>query len=107
MARHRDGFHRLGQRADLVDLDQDGVGEAVLDALGQALGVGDEEIVADELDLLAELVGDRLPAGHVVLGHAVLDRDDRVALHELGVVVDHAAGIERLASRLRARTCPS
>ena len=48
-----------------------------LDALAQAARVGDEEVVADELDLAAELAGQQLPAVPIVLGHAVLDRDDR------------------------------
>jgi hypothetical protein len=34
---HFDGFQRLGQRADLVDLDQDRIGDTLLDAIGQAL----------------------------------------------------------------------
>ena len=49
----------------------------------EALDVGDEEIVADELHLLAELVGEQLPRVPVVLGAAVLDGDDRVRRREL------------------------
>ena len=44
-------------------------------------GVGDEEIVADELGFLAHGVGEFFPAGPVVFGEAVLDGDDR----ELGL----------------------
>src|SRR3954471_15766413 len=76
---HLDGRKRLGQRADLVDLDQDRVGPSRLDAVRQALDVGDKEIVADELALLADEIGELLPAVHVVFRHAVLDRDDRIA----------------------------
>jgi hypothetical protein len=36
--------------------------------------VGHEQIVADQLHAAAQLIGQRLPAHHVVLGHAVLDR---------------------------------
>ena len=46
-----DGVEGLGERADLVDLDEDRVGRAGVDAAGEPLGVGDEEVVADELDL--------------------------------------------------------
>ena len=46
----------------------------------EPLRVGHEQIVADELDLVADQVGQRLPALEIVLGHAVLDREDRVAL---------------------------
>ena len=45
--------------------------------LARTRGVGDEQIVADQLDLLAERVGHHLPAGPIVFGHAVFDRDDR------------------------------
>ncbi len=46
-----DRVDRLGQRADLVDLDQDAVGDALVDAALQPLGVGDEQVVADQLAL--------------------------------------------------------
>ena len=38
-------------RSDLVQLDQDGVAGTQLDALGQTLGVGDEQVIAHQLDL--------------------------------------------------------
>jgi hypothetical protein len=47
--RHIDRGERLRQRADLVDLDQDRVADALLDAVAQPLDIGDEQIVADEL----------------------------------------------------------
>ena len=50
--------------------------------------VGDEEIVADELHLVAQGVGQLLPAVPVVLGAAVLDGDDRVLGDEVLVVGD-------------------
>jgi hypothetical protein len=39
LVRHLDGVERFGQRADLVDLDQDRVGDAHLDAVAQARGL--------------------------------------------------------------------
>ncbi len=89
-------LQRLGQGADLVDLDQDGVGHAALDAVGQARGVGDEQIVAHELHLAAERLGQRLPAVPVVLGHAVLDGQDGETLHQALVELYEAGRIERL-----------
>ena len=47
--RHVDGGERLGQRADLVDLDEDRIGDPFLDAAREAFDVGDEQVVADEL----------------------------------------------------------
>ena len=40
---HLDGVQGLGEGADLVDFDEDGVGHPFLDAGLQALGVGDEQ----------------------------------------------------------------
>jgi hypothetical protein len=73
-----DGIEGLGEGADLVHLHEDRVGGAGLDALLEELDVGDEEIVADELDLVADGVGELLPGGPVVFGAAVFDGDDRV-----------------------------
>ena len=52
----------------------------LVDAAPQALGIRDEEVVADELHAVAELACQRRPRLPVVLGGTVLDRDDRVAL---------------------------
>jgi hypothetical protein len=49
---HLDRGEGLGQGADLVDLDQDRVGDALPDAFLQDLGVGHEQVVADELHAL-------------------------------------------------------
>jgi hypothetical protein len=65
--RQPDSIDGLGQRADLVDLDQDRIGNAVADPLAEALCVGDEQIVPDQLQPRSELVGQRLPARHVIL----------------------------------------
>src|SRR3954451_24786007 len=86
LVRHLDGRERLGQRADLVDLDQDRVGEAAGDAIGEPRHVGDKEVVADELAFLSDQIGDGFPAFEVVFGHPVLNGDDRVAAHQVGEV---------------------
>src|SRR5450631_1191578 len=41
-----DGFEGLGERADLVDLDENGIGCTLFNAALQALDVGDEKIIA-------------------------------------------------------------
>ena len=87
-----DRVDRLGQRADLVDLDQDRVGDAVLDALGKPRLVGHEQIVPDQLDAMRRACRSALPAGHIVLGHAVLDRGDRIGVAQLREIVGHLLG---------------
>ena len=69
----------------------------VLDALLQPRDVGHEEVVANKLDVGAEPVGQQAPAVPVVLGHAVLDRDDRVAGGPLRVEADERRRVERPA----------
>ena len=92
-----DRVEGLGERADLVDLDEHRVGDAAVDALPQAAHVGDEQVVADELDPVTDRAGELGPALPVVLSHAVLDRHDRVALDEALPVGDHLVGVEHLA----------
>ena len=87
-ARQAHGVQRLRQRADLVHLDQDGVGHAGRDALLQRGRVGHEQVVADQLHALAQALGEQLPAVPVVLGLAVLDGDDRVAVGQIGQILD-------------------
>ena len=75
-------FHRsegLAERADLVDLDEDGVGTSFIDASLQKRRVGDEEIVSDQLGGLAQSLGDGAPPAPVVFRQTVLDRTDRPA----------------------------
>ena len=75
-----------------------------VDAAPEPLGVGDEDVVADELHVAAEAAGERGPAVPVVLGHAVLDRDDRVAVAQIGEVVGELGARERaLLARERVR----
>ena len=81
---HLDGLQGLGDGADLVQLNQDSVAAAQGDALGQTLGVGDEQVVANQLDLAAQLAGQLLPALPVLFIQAVLDGDDGVLLPALG-----------------------
>ena len=54
LLRHQHRVERLGDGADLIQLDQDRVGDALVDALLQDRGVGDEQVVADELHLVAD-----------------------------------------------------
>jgi hypothetical protein len=66
----------------------------------QALGVGDEQVVAHQLDLVTDGVGEDLPAFPVVLVQRVLDGDQRVVGNEFGVVGAHLGGAQGLALEL-------
>src|SRR5207342_2552562 len=92
-----DRVEGLGERADLVDLDENRVCDLLSDAPAQEIDVRHEQVVADELHPAAEAIGERLPGGPVVLGQAVLDRDDRETVGEVGPQVDHAGTVQRAA----------
>jgi len=85
--REFNGVERLGERADLVDFDENRIGHALLDAFAQELHVGDEQIVADELDPVAELVRELLPVGPVALRAAVFNAGDGILAAEFAVEV--------------------
>ena len=75
---HLDGFHRLGNGTDLVELDEDGVSCAEFDALGKSLCIRYEKIIAYELNALSESGGHLLPAFPVLFIETVLDADDGI-----------------------------
>src|SRR5690554_1468459 len=90
--RQIDGIERLGDRADLVDLDENGVGDALVNAAPKALGIGDKEVVAHKLNRVAKHLGQRAPALPVILIQAVFDADNRVLLDQLNIEGDELRG---------------
>ena len=76
---------RLSDRADLVELDKHGVRRILGDPFLDKLGIGDVEIVANDLNEPAELGGLRLKGGPIVLVKSILDRDDREPFDPVGV----------------------
>ena len=85
----------LGERSDLVHLDENGVRRFLFDPALQARDARHEKIVPDELHSVAQRGGQLLPPVPVVLSQAVLDRNDRIPVRPLGVERDHAARVER------------
>src|SRR5437016_10994036 len=74
------------------------------DALPIYLGAGHEDVVAHELHLLAEPVGQELPPVPIVFGHAVLDGDDRILVDPRRQIVDHLRRSEEHTSELQSLT---
>lgn len=65
---HVEGPFGFGNRTRLVRLDENRVAGAALGGGGDPVGVGDEVVVADDLDLLADGPGEAFDADSVVLG---------------------------------------
>ena len=53
------------------------------------LDVSDEDVVADQLDLAAELVGHQLPAVPIVFGETIFQRHDRILPDPVGPELHH------------------
>ena len=73
-----DGFR---DGADLVELDEHGVGGLFLDTAGDELCVGHVDIVADDLNLVPQRGRVRPETVPVVFRQTVFDGDDGVLAH--------------------------
>src|SRR5262249_48486473 len=78
----------LRQRADLIDLDQNGIRHVFGYSSSEKFHIRDKKIVADQLNFCAEFIRQFLPALPIILGATVLDRNDRKPRAKLGVVID-------------------
>src|SRR5207253_4854568 len=66
-AGHFDRVERLGDAANLIDFDQDGIRRPLSDTPAQAFGIGHEQVVADELHAVTETRGELTPTLPIVL----------------------------------------
>src|SRR5207244_13194428 len=83
--RHFDRLERLSECADLIELDENRIGDVRLDSPRQTLCVRDEQIVADELHAITKSRGDLCPAVPIVFGESVFDRHNRVVLEPFAI----------------------
>ena len=84
----------LGDGARLVRLQEDRIARGPRSSRSHALRRSHEIIVPDDLDPAAEFGGERNHAGIVILGHRVLDRQDRVPPTPPGEQLDQRLGFE-------------
>src|ERR1700746_2193256 len=87
-----DGVEGFADSADLVDFDQNRVGYTLVDSFLQKLNVGDENIVAYQLNFSAQFFGQVLPAIPVFFGEAVFERDDGIIVGPFQPEPDHLVG---------------
>ena len=102
---HLDRGEGLGQRADLVDLDQDRVGDAFCDAFLQDLRVGHEQVVADQLHAACRAArsgsfqpsqsSSAMPSSMLMIGYLS---------HQVASMSVELAGVERQAFGLERGT---
>ena len=70
---HFNGGKSLGQRADLVHFDQDGISNPFGDAFAQNFGIGHEQIISHQLDFFAQFLRQCCPTVPIIFGHAVFN----------------------------------
>ena len=75
---HLDSIQSLGERTNLVYLDEDRVGSTHLDTLFQELHVGNKEVVTYQLATVADGSGQLHPVVPIVLIKTILNRIDRI-----------------------------
>ena len=94
---HLDGGEGFAEGADLVDLDEDGIADAIADAAFKSFRIGDEEVIANQLYPIGQGSSQAGPAVPIVFVDAVFDRDDRIAGGQVSVKVHHRGGAAGLA----------
>jgi hypothetical protein len=102
-------FHRVQRfrhRADLIQLDEDGVADSLVDSLLKDLRIRAEDIVAHQLDLAPESDRQIPPALPVVLPHAILQEHDRVLLGPRLPDFDQLVGGDRLLGGFEEHVLP-
>ena len=89
------GVERFTHRADLVDLDQDCVGNALVDTLLQELYVCDKQVVPNQLNLATDFFRKIRPAFPIIFGQAIFQRNNRIIIRPLRPEAHHVIGTLR------------
>ena len=94
---HLDGLKCLGERANLVNFDEDTVGCSHLDSFLQELHVGHEKVVTHQLTTITNLGSELHPVVPVVLIEAVRDRINRIFRDKLFEISNLFIGCQLLS----------
>jgi len=86
---HVDGLYCLGDCANLIEFDENRVAGTHFDAFGEALGICDEEVVANNLDFIAQCFGEFDIAFPVVLIETIFDGYYGVFIDPVCVKLNH------------------
>src|SRR5438552_541295 len=87
-----DALQRLRECPDLVDFDQNRVRDVLFDAARESFDVGAKEIVSHKLHPLVQTLRELRPTGPVILGQAVFDGYDGIAIDPSFVERHHLRG---------------
>ncbi len=86
--RHFNGIERFRQRADLIHLDQNGVGASRFDSLLQIFHIRNKQIIPHQLAAVSYPVRQHLPAVPIILRHSVFYGIDGILRNQLFQIPD-------------------
>ena len=86
------------QSTDLVNLNQNRIGDIAFQAHLKTFDIRHKEIVTNELDFVADCVCKKFPAIPIIFSHTVFDRDNRVFACPAFPIVNHLSRSKFLAS---------
>ena len=92
LLRPLNSLHGFRQRPDLVELNQNGIGDAHGDPLFQPFFIRHKNIVTHNLDIASEGVGEELPSVPVVFSQAVFNGYDGIFFYHVLIELDHIRG---------------
>src|SRR5699024_11768903 len=95
-------IHLFSKRTDLVNLNQDGVSYALLNAPRQTFGIGHKKIITYQLYTIANGIGQLLPAVPVVFIQCIFNGYDGIFIYLVGPESNHII-IRSFASVARAK----
>src|SRR3546814_4555955 len=76
------------------------IGQPLADPHCDTRRIGDEQIIAHQLDLVPDQIGQDFPAFEIVFGHAVFDRADGIVRSE-----EHTSELQSLMRTSYACSC--
>src|SRR5262245_66546894 len=83
------GRESFRETTDLIDLHENGIGRTGIDAPLQASFISDEDIVPNQLNLLAQCLSHETPPVPVVFGKTIFNGNNRILSLLLFVYKDH------------------
>ena len=94
---HRDSIECLGQGTNLINFDKHCIGRSTRDSFAQSLRISDEEVIADELNAVTKKHRHIFPTTPIILSEWVFYGNERIAIDESLVILNHLAGASLFA----------
>ncbi len=85
----------FAKSANLIELDQNAVSRVLINTTLDSLGVSNQKIVSNKLNIGTQALGQGTPTRPIILSKAILNRGYWVSLYPTSPVVDQSLARER------------